>query len=487
MIRGEGPGRRVLRTRGHAAGGNGAAAVRKRRYRQRVLAKVREPPERLIAIARKSVVDAHVALILIDHLVARPRVVVRRGGVGWERVSVEQRQSDRIHGASWNRVAGKLLPRIPNRCRRIVDILAEYTRTLGERGHVGRHRAADALALTLIVGKKERSILHDRPAEHAAVLMPAVVRLHRVARLEVVGGVEVFITEELEEVAANRIAARLRREIDHPTIEPSEFGGRAVALDLELLDRVDHRVVGHLSRLRLQHRNAVEEIFIGSRSASVDARQDGIGRQRDARNDGGEHDEEAAVQRQLHHLLVLNDGPEACGLASRDRRIGNDRHLLANITDAEVEVDSRLFAGLEANAGAPDGLESGELDVETVFAGRQACGGVDAIDGRNGDPPSIRSRVGDGDGGPWHGRAGLVSDDAGDCRGRGLSDRRGARDHPGAGRGKAQPERSRASHRSAPTTLDRIDMVTQIGSMPLKSSHLSDCWLRMPAVRSRRT
>ena len=59
----------------------------------------------------------------------------------------------------------------------------------------------------------------------------------------------------------------------------------------------------------------------------------------------GEHDEQAAVQRQLHDLLVLDDRPEARGLGSHDRRVCDDRHLFSNVSDAEIEIDARFFAG----------------------------------------------------------------------------------------------------------------------------------------------
>ena len=111
--------------------------------------------------------------------------------------------------------------------------------------------------------------------------------------------------------------------------------------------------------------------FVRGRPA-VDARQDGIRRQRDARSDGGEHDEQAAVQRQLHDLLVLDDRAEARGLRSHDRRVCDDRHLFSNVSDAEVEIDARLFTGREPDAFAAHGLERSELDIEAVLAGRQA-------------------------------------------------------------------------------------------------------------------
>ena len=210
------------------------------------------------------------------------------------------------------------------------------------------------------------------------------------------------------------IGARFRGEIDHAAIEPAELGRRAVALDLELLDGVDDRVVRELPGLRLQHGDAVEEILVRSRPPAVDAGQDGIRRQGDARGDGGEHDEQAAVQRQLHDLLVLDHRSEARGLRSHDRRISDDRHLFSNIADAEVEIDACLFASRETNALAPHGLEPRELDVEAVLAGRQARSRVDAIASGDGDSLQIRPCFGDGNRRAGNGRPSLIFHNAGD-------------------------------------------------------------------------
>ena len=162
----------------------------------------------------------------------------------------------------------------------------------------------------------------------------------------------------------------------------------AIALDLELLDSVDYRVVRHLPRLRLQHGDTVEQIFVGSRSPAVDARQDGIRRQYDARDDGGQHDEQTSVQRQLHDLLILDDRPEARGLHSHNRRVCDDRHLLSNVSDTEIEIDARLFARRETDAFVAKGLESRELKVEAVRARSEAGHGVDAI--ASGDDHSLQ-------------------------------------------------------------------------------------------------
>ena len=253
------------------------------------------------------------------------------------------------------------------------------------------------------------------------VLIPAIVRFHRIAPLEVVPGVQVLVAKKFEHVAAKGIGARFRREIDHAAIEPPELGRRAVALDLELLDGVDDRIVRELPRLGLQHGDAVEEILIGSRSPAVDARQEGVRRQRDARSNGREHDEQAAVQRQLHHLLVLDDGPEARGLRPHDRRVeGHDRHLFSNVSDAEIEIDPRLFTGRDANALAAHGLEPRELDVEPVLAGRQARGGVNAVARGHHYSLQVRPCLRDRDRRAGNGSPGLIVHKTGDLAGSRL-------------------------------------------------------------------
>ena len=243
-----------------------------------------------------------------------------------------------------------------------------------------------------------------------------------------------LVAEEFEHVAAKGIGSRLRREIDHAAIETPELGRRTVALDLELLDGVDDRVVRHLPRLGLEHGDAVEEIFVRSRSPTVDARQDGVRRQGHAGDDGGQHDEQAAVQRQLHDLFVLDDRPETRGLRPHDRRITDHGHQFPDIADAEVEIDADLFAGRQANALASHGLEPGKLDVEPVMAGRQARGGVDAIPGGHGYPLNAGSCLGDGNGGAGDGRPGLIFHPAGDLAGTRLGTGRPHADTPRARR-----------------------------------------------------
>ena len=83
---------------------------------------------------------------------------------------------------------------------------------------------------------------------------------------EEVARVQGLVPEELEYRAVQRIAARLGRQVDDAAVEAPEFGGRAVALDLELLDGVDVRKERDLAGFRLEDRDAVEEILVGPRA-----------------------------------------------------------------------------------------------------------------------------------------------------------------------------------------------------------------------------
>ena len=163
------------------------------------------------------------------------------------------------------------------------------------------------------------------------------------------------------------------------------------------------------ARLRLQDGDTVEEILVRARPPAIDSRQNGIRRQGDARGDGREHDEQAAVQRQLHHLLGLDDGAEARSLRPHDRRVeGHDRHLFSNVSDAEIEINPRFFTGREANALAAHGFETRELDIEPVIAGRQAWGGVDTVARGHHHSLLIRPRLRHRDGRAGNGSPDLI-------------------------------------------------------------------------------
>ena len=169
---------------------------------------------------------------------------------------------------------------------------------------------------------------------------------------------------------------------------------------------------------------------------------DGIRRQGDARRDGGEHDEQAAVQRQLHDLFMLDDRPQAGGFGAHDRRVADDRHLFSNVSDADVEIDARFFSGRQADAFAAHRLEARQLEIEAVFARRQARGSVDTVAGGNDDALPIGLGFRDGDRCAGNGSPILIFDTAGDFAGGDLRPCRHRSNQKAEKRDKTDRERS---------------------------------------------
>ena len=182
--------------------------------------KSRQPAEHLIAVRGEPMIDAHAELILIDRLVVDAPVVVGGAGAGRQRIPVQQRRarpdpSARRESCCPGTGCASPPPAAGRRRRRIVDGrnasadgLGEDALALQQRRHRGDHRAADRLPLALVVDEEERPIAPNRPADDAAELVAAELRLDRVGRGEEVARVQRFVAEELEGGAAKRVAAR---------------------------------------------------------------------------------------------------------------------------------------------------------------------------------------------------------------------------------------------------------------------------------------
>ena len=126
----------------------------------------------------------------------------------------------------------------------------------------GDDRSADRLPLPLIIEKEERAVAVHRTAEHAAKLVPPKLRLHRIGRGEEIARVQRLMSKELEDRSAKLVGAGFRRQVDDTPIESAELRRRTVALDLEVLNRIDVGKKRDLAGLRLKHGNAVEEILL---------------------------------------------------------------------------------------------------------------------------------------------------------------------------------------------------------------------------------
>src|SRR4029450_12325624 len=91
------------------------------------------------------------------------------------------------------------------------------------------------------------------------------------------------------------------RQVDDAAVETPELRWRAVGFDLELLNRIHIWKECHLPGLRLQDRDAVEQMLVGPGPSAVDARERRRRgwRKRDARDEAGERDEATAVEREI--------------------------------------------------------------------------------------------------------------------------------------------------------------------------------------------
>src|SRR5262249_58691482 len=111
-------------------------------------------------------------------------------------------------------------------------------------------------------GEEERVAARKGAAGGAADVVAAVLGFPGGGALKVVAGVEILVAQDLDPVTVERVRACFGGEIAAPAVEAAELGRRAVALDLELLHRVDDRKVRHLAGLGLKHGDAVEQVLV---------------------------------------------------------------------------------------------------------------------------------------------------------------------------------------------------------------------------------
>src|SRR5207253_7028683 len=123
-----------------------------------------------------------------------------------------------------------------------------------------------------------------------------------------------------------------------------------VQLDLEFLDCINDRKEGDLTGFRLQHRYAVKEILIGSRAASVDAREERCLRQGDSRSERNQRNKRAAVKRKIDDLSVIDHLAEASGFSPEQPGIGCHRYAFIDSARQHFDVETDSLAGCELQA-----------------------------------------------------------------------------------------------------------------------------------------
>ena len=362
---------------------------------------MREAREHLIAV-RDPLIDARIELILVVGLVCGPAIVVGRPRRGGLRIPLEQRQRHGIEAVGRDGAVRERCAREPaapvghgragivNNRHAAGDRLGEDSLSLQQRRHRRDHGPADALPLTLVIDEEERPVATERAAQDAAELVPAEVGLGGGRRKDI-ARVQPFVAEEVERGSMEDVGAGLRRQVDDATVEPAELGRRAVRFDLEFLDGVDDREERDLARLRLHHRDAIEQIFVGARPAAVDSRELRCRRQSDARRERCQRDEAPPVERQRDDLFLRYDLAEAPGGAPQHRRVSGDDERFGDLADRQREVQRDRLAGLDPDAFTADRLEPHQLDANAVQTWWQAGQRIDARRAR--DRPSRYRRV----------------------------------------------------------------------------------------------
>jgi len=207
----------------------------------------------------------------------------------------------------------------------------------------------------------------------------------------------------------HRVRAAPGSQVDDTAVEAAEFRRRAVAFNLEFLNRVDHGDERRLAWLGLQYRDAVEEIFVGARPAPVDARKLRSGWERHSGRQRGQRDEAAAVQRELENPLVVHDRAQRRALRAQQCCIRLNGNPFNTSPDGKVEIDPDCLAGRETDALAAYRPETRDIDIESIRAGSKACSRIHTGRRRHDDSRALSVDGRDYDTCSRHDRAGLVA------------------------------------------------------------------------------
>ena len=251
---------------------------------------------------------------------------------------------------------------------------AEDALPLRQRRDCREHQRALGLPEPLIVGEEERPIAIDGTAGDEAELIAAQRRLGAAGRLEEAGRVHRRVAEELPCAAAKLIGPRSVRGVDDGTAAAAVLGAVVVRLDLELGDRVG-RDLNHLVRealvagavgvvvdaieLEVVRRVAkpvhVERALAAARPDAVLIRLEHPGRQQRQVRIG------AAVERQVHDLLALDDLSALARIGLEQLPSTGDSHLICHgVPTWSVRSIRRraLTATTTSLASAPEKPES---------------------------------------------------------------------------------------------------------------------------------
>ena len=346
---------------------------------------------------------------------------------------------------AWMHVAGG----VEDARRRVVDRdqVAAGVAQVGEvAGPPGgeRHRRRPGqrlgLAQALPVEHEEQPVAavqqvgdDDRAAQRRAVLVALERRDRPIVAIEVVLGVERRMARELEHRAMELVGARLGGGVDLRD-GPAVLGVEQAGEDVELLQRV-HRRQQHVGvEVQVGVLDPVERVVVEVDALAGDVEGEAValpahallalagrrpvrGRARDQR---GELQVVASVERQLDDRAVLDDRADRGVLGLQERRAALDLDHLGELADFQRERDAAGAAHLHGDVLALQGAEPAEGGLERVDARLERrhhveprLVGLELADG-------VGALVGQRDRHAGHRRAARIGHDAADFTGRRL-------------------------------------------------------------------
>ena len=178
------------------------------------------------------------------------------------------------------------------------------------------------------------------------------------------------------------IRAAFRGEVDLAAGSAADLGRVRAALHLELVDGIDGGREAEAVAVQVHGFDAVvvEAVLRVARAvgrhadgladgAAQAADSDAAGRAGiDAGREQSKLDERAAIERELHHLLCIDDGADGGVLALQEQRAGGYFDGLRGLTDGERNGKACDLVDAEIEASDVGGLESVRGDGDCVRA-----------------------------------------------------------------------------------------------------------------------
>ncbi len=347
----------------------------------------------------------HVLVVAVGARVVRHEQVVGLAGRVRERHPLQQRQRHRIDPAGGDDVAREriadVLAVLEARRQRIVDgdgaavgrpRLREVAGALERARHRvdlrERHFAADLLPVVheegLVGAVVEPGDLH-RSVDGEPRLVPVEAGLLDAAAVGVEGvRVQLLVAVVLVERAVELVGAALQHDVDDAAAGAAVLRVVDARLHLELGGRVGRRheaQVVRLRRLGAGVRHAVEQELVGVGAAAADlevVHAAVVERAVGAAGEGGrvlhagrelrERERIAAEQRQVGHLLAVDDLPAVGTVGVEQRRFGADRHFLGQRPELQGQVEAQAVADPDFDAFASGRREAGQRRRQGVAA-----------------------------------------------------------------------------------------------------------------------